>query len=49
MLLTKPARWSRSYVVNWALVYFTGTIGVLGLIGALYELVRGWRSFKFVA
>ena len=43
---TKPARWSRSWLVNWGLVYFTGLLGVLGVAGGLYEMVRGWRTYK---
>ena len=49
VLLTKPPRWSRSWMVNWSLVWFTGALGVVGIVGAVYELVRGWKSFKFVA
>ena len=42
ILYTKPPRWSRSWLVNWVLVFLTGAIGVLGFIGAFYgEVASG--------
>ena len=47
LIYTKPPRWSRSWLVNWALVWVSGAIGVVGVTGALYELVRGWSSSSY--
>ena len=48
ILYTKPPRWSRSWVVNWSLVWITGAIGVLGFVGAFYEIINGWKKYKLV-
>ena len=36
IIYKQPARWSRDWIVNWSLVWITGAIGVLGVIGSFH-------------
>jgi len=49
VLYKRPAKWGWDWSINWALVWVTGVIGVLGAAGALYSIAAAWSSFKIFA
>lgn len=49
VLYKKPARWGMSWWTNWVLVWITGSLGVLGTIGALYGIIVSSSSYKVFA
>ncbi len=49
VVMKQPRRWGLDWIVNWALVWITGLLGVLGAIGSVYIIVRSWSSFSLFA
>lgn len=49
IMLTKPPRWSRAWLVNWGMVWSTALIGLLGAAGSVYSIVLNWSTFKLFA
>jgi hypothetical protein len=49
VLYKQPPKWGADWTINWALVWVTGAIGVLGSAGALYSIVAAWGTFKIFA
>jgi len=49
LMLKKPRKWGVEWSINWGLVWVTGLLGVLGVIGSLYIIITAWSSFKIFA
>lgn len=45
----RPARWSASWCLNWALLVVTAVVGVMGAIGSVYSIAQNARSFHAIA
>jgi hypothetical protein len=48
LLYKQPPRWGWEWSVNWALVWLTGLLGVLGAAGAVFSIIDAWKTFKFM-
>lgn len=44
VLYKQPPKWGADWTINWALVWVTGALGVLGIVGSLYIIIMGWVS-----
>jgi hypothetical protein len=44
VLHKQPPKWGADWTINWALVWVTGMLGVLGIVGSVYIIVLGWVS-----
>jgi hypothetical protein len=49
VLYKRPRKWGADWTINWALVWVTGALGVLGFIGSLYSIIVAWGTFKLFA
>ncbi len=44
VLYKQPPKWGADWTINWMLVWVTGTLGVLGIVGSVYIIIMGWVS-----
>jgi hypothetical protein len=49
LLHKQPPRWGWEWAVNWALVWLTGLLGVLGAAGAVYIIATSYSAFRIFA
>lgn len=49
VLYKQPRKWGFDWTVNWALVWVTGLLGVLGTVGSVYGIIDSWSSFAIFA
>eukprot|EP00775_Hariotina_reticulata_P006859 gene6861-7075_t len=49
LMLKKPSKWGLEWTINWFLVWVTGLLGMLGVVGSLYIIITAWSSFKIFA
>lgn len=49
VMYKRPKKWGFDWTANWFLVWVTGLLGVLGLIGSVYSIIVSWSTFKIFA